>query len=475
MRTQMATSTDRLRVTAGWAAAGSIAQIVSQVIAIAALARILTPAEFGVVSAAALITQLALIFSEFGVGPYVVQRLQLGATAIGTCYVASCCFGAMVAALLWMSAPLLAHALRVPELLLVLRAYAAVFLLAGASAVHDALLQRELNFRLLARADAISFSLGYTGLSIVCALLGFSYWSIVIGHLGQALIRSIMVIARQPHVARSPVSLGELRPLLRFGGGQTLSRLANYLAGQADGFVVTARLGITAMGYYGRANQLVTMPAVQLGQIFDKVIFPAVARIQQDRSRAASAYGRAVTAICLLSLPLSALAWILGEQIVHVALGSQWEAAVQPMRILALAIPFRLIHKVSDPTARALGATYSRAWRQTVFALSVLVLALALSPYGLPAIAWGVVTASILDAALMVWLCCSLTGFSAAQLLRAILPGARTGTVAALLAGAAVLAVRPRHEQDLLVLAVAGLLSLGTLALIAHSYRVYLR
>jgi len=475
MHAQTSSSTYSFKATASWAAAGSIAQVASQVLAITVLARILTPAEFGVVSAAALITQLALIFSEFGVGPYVVQRLQLGATALGTCYVASCCLGAAVALLLWLSAPLLAHALRVPELLQVLRAYAAVFIVAGASAVHDALLQRELDFRFLARADAISFSLGYTGLSIVCALLGFSYWSIVIGHLSQAVIRGIMVIARHPHVARSPVSLAELRPLLRFGGGQTLSRLANYIAAQADGFVVTARLGVTAIGYYGRANQLVTMPAVQLGQIFDKVLFPAIARMQQDRSRSAAAYGRAITAISLLSLPLTALVWILGAQIVHVALGSQWQAVVQPMRILALAIPFRLIHKVSDPTARAFGATYTRAWRQAVFALSVAVLAVGLSRYGLSAVAWGVVAASILDAGLMVWLCCALTGFSARQLARALVPGARSGAVAALLAGAAVLVMRPWHDQDLLVLAVAGVLSLGTLPLIAHSYRVHLQ
>src|SRR5215475_9076327 len=108
-------STDSLKITAAWAAAGSAAQVGSQIIAIVLLARLLTPAEFGVVSAAALITQLALIFSEFGVGPYLVQCLRLRPAVIGTCYVASCCLGAAVAALLWMTAPLFARALHVPE------------------------------------------------------------------------------------------------------------------------------------------------------------------------------------------------------------------------------------------------------------------------------------------------------------------------------------------------------------------------
>jgi PST family polysaccharide transporter len=464
-----------VRGTAFWATAGSAAQVSCQVIALVVLARILTPYEFGVVSAAALVTQLSMIFCEFGVGPYVVQRAQLEAATVGTCHLASCCLGLLIAGCLWLSSPLIAQLLHVPELQGVLRAYAAVFLALGASAVHEALLQRELNFKFLARADAVSFALGYAGVSIGCALAGLSYWSIVIGHVSQAAIRSVMIIARYPQVARAPLSRKELRPLLRFGGGQTLSRLASFVASQADGFVVTARLGVAAIGYYGRANQLVTMPAAQVGQIFDKVIFPTVARIQQDRTRAASAYRTAVTAVCLLSLPLSVLIWMLGEPIVHVALGSQWDAAVEPMKILALAIPFRLIHKVSDPTARALGATYSRAWRQGLFALSVILLALVLSRYGLSAIAWGVLAAAALDAALMVWLCCALTALPAAQLLRAMLPGVRATAVAALLAGIALLAVRPWRANDVLVLGAGGLVSLGTLVLVAHGFRLHIR
>src|SRR5262245_13579018 len=449
-----------VRATAVWAAAGSAAQVGCQVIALVVLARLLSPYEFGVVSAAALVTQLAMIFSEFGVGPYLVQRPQLATATVGTCYLTSCAFGALMTVLLWVGAPLLALVLHVDELRLVLRAYAVVFIMMGAAAVHDALLQRELNFRYLAHADGVSFALGYAGVSVVCALAGLSYWSIVIGHLSQAAIRATMVIARHPHVARSAVSAAELRPLLRFGGGQTLSRLAAFVAAQADGFVVTARLGVAAIGYYGRANQLVTMPTAQLGQLFDKVIFPTVARIQHDRSRSAAAYCTAITIICLLSLPLCVLIWMLAPQIVHVALGPQWDAVVDPVRVLALAIPLRLLHKVSDPTARALGATYTRAWRQGLFALSVIALSLVLYRYGLTAVAWGVVAAAVFDAALMVWLCASLTGLSARRVLRAALPGAGAAALTALLGGLAIRAVQPWRGNDVLVLGATGLASL---------------
>ena len=79
------------------------------------------------------------------------------------------------------------------------------------------------------------------------------------------------------------------------------------------------------------------------------------------------------------------------------------------MKILAVAIPFRMLHKVSDPTARALGATYSRAWRQWLFAGLVLFGALLLQDYGLKGVAWAVVGATALDAILMVSLCCDLS------------------------------------------------------------------
>ena len=99
-----------------WAIAGSAVTVLSQIAAIVVLARLLTPYEFGVVTAATLINQFALIFVEFGVGTYVVQRSDVNERFIGTAYRISCFLGLLIASLVFMLAPILANLLDAPDL-----------------------------------------------------------------------------------------------------------------------------------------------------------------------------------------------------------------------------------------------------------------------------------------------------------------------------------------------------------------------
>lgn len=460
-----------VRRSAMWAGGGAAIQIISQIAAIVVLARLLTPYEFGVVSAATLVTQLSMIFSEFGVGPFVIQRRDIRDCIVGTAHFLSCLTGVLVCTSFWFFAPFIASLLHVPELIQVLRAYSVLFLISGAYAVHDSLSQRDMDFKYLARADAVSFVVGYAALSIVFALLGFSYWSLVIGHVSQASIRCAIVRMRHKQVSRNPVEIEKMKEIAGFGIGQTFSRLASFTASQADGFIVTSRLGVAAIGHYGRANQLVTMPAAQLGQIFDKLIFPIVARSQHEHSRAAATYRAALSGIGLLSFPVSVILWMLGAEVVHVALGSQWEQVIDPMRVLALAIPFRLIHKVSDPTARAMGKTWSRAWRQWLVAFAVIGFTVVLSEYGITMVAWGVVASAVLDACLMMWLCCTVTKLSISDLLRALVPGISVGVVVMFIAGLIMSTPASWRQSDMLVLVVTGVLSLAAIGMFARKYR----
>ena len=286
-----------------------------------------------------------------------------------------------------------------------------------------------MRFRYLAASDAWSFAIGYFGVSIAAALAGLSYWSIVLGHIAQAAIRAIAVGLAYPAVGAKPMDWRICRRILNYGAGQTLSRLGSLFGAQVDSYVVAWSLGVSAMGLYGRANQLATVPPAQIGQIFDNVVFPAVSRMQGDVNHVAASYKLSLTGMLLLSIPIVTFLVGFRTQIIYAVLGRDWMGVAAPLAILALAFPFRLIHKVSDPTARALGATYARAWRQWVFAIVLMLLSIALSSHSLQGISCAVVAASMLDAVLMIWLCSDLTGLSLRDLAEAVMPGARLGVI----------------------------------------------
>jgi teichuronic acid exporter len=453
-----------------WATAGAIGQALSQVVVLVILARFLTPYEFGVASAATIVVQFAAILGEFGVGAYVVQSGRLSADSLVRARTVAAAFTVAAVVGVLGIAGQMSVLWDVPELALVLYVYAITLVARGLTVVDEGLLYRELHFGVLARIDIISFAVGYTGVAIVMAVNGFGYWSIVAGHVSQACLRAggVLLVARGHRSIAGEGHAGS-RDIIRFGAGQSLSRLASLTGSQVDGVVVTTYLGVSAIGVYARANQLVTMPTAQLGQIFDKVLFPVIAAARQQTGAAANGYSAALTAITWISAPVSVVLFLVAPQLVDLILGRQWNEVAAPMAALSIAILPRMVHKVSDPTARAMGATYSRAWRQWVFAGVVGTLALLLRENGLIGIAWAVTGASVLDALLMAGLCISLLGMGVTTIVRSLWPGVALGTIVA----AVVLPVRWLWSQfswsGWSYLATVAFLFLGLLALSVSS------
>lgn len=446
-----------------WAAAGTGGQVLFQVLALVILARLLSPAEFGIVSAATIVAQLALILNEFGLGPAVVQRDSLNEVDIQVAFTLSCLFGVIVIFGLWILASILAATLHTPELVWVIRVYAVIFLLKSYSAVADALLQRELEFRLLARADTISFAIGYAGIGILSAYCGFSYWSLVFAYLGQSVIKAGLVLRYKSHSKRLSFDMKRVKDFIYFGIGQSVSRLGSYVANQGDSFVVAKLLGVERLGEYGRANQLVVMPGNQLGGVFDKVLFPTFSLVQGERGRLGAAYGKAITIIAMLGAPVSVLLFVVAPDFTVVMLGDSWNNVIEPVKVLSLGLLFRLLHKISDPTARAAGAVYQRAWRQIIVAIALLGGAYVGAGYGLVGVAYGVLFTAVLDAFLMVHLCSRIAGLGAKSIFLALLPGIRIGVATYIIASCAQYFSSQVIESHLGVLAITVLLVLMTI------------
>ena len=103
-----------------------------------------------------------------------------------------------------------------------------------------------------------------------------------------------------------------------------MARVAAYMAGNADNIVVGRFLGLSALGFYGRAYGLTSSAETLTGGVVDKVFFPAIARVQGDQSRLRKGSHDGQSAIALGALPISALLVILAPEAVLVLLGDDW-------------------------------------------------------------------------------------------------------------------------------------------------------
>ena len=406
-----------------WSSGSTTVQALLQLLVLVALARLLTPLDFGVMAAALVVIGFSAIFSQCGIGPAVVQRLELHAAHLRAGFTISLLLGGLLAALVWLLAPVCAEFFRMEQLSPVLKLIALVFPLQALSVVAEALLQREMRFRLLAVIEISAVAVGYGGMGITLAVLGLGVWALVGAHLAQAVLKTFLLLIARPHPMRPGLELRTFAELMYFGGGFTAARVGNYMAGQCDNLVVGRWLGVEALGIYGRAYQLMVGPAMLLGEAIDRVLFPAMSKVQHQPEQLAMAYRRCVAFIALVVLPASAMVVLLAPELIQVLLGSEWAQVAPPLQILAVGMLFRTSYKMSDSVVRATGAVYRRAWRQVIYALSVLVGALAGQRWGVSGVAWGVLGSLIINFLLMAQLSLSLTSMTWQSFLTAHFPG----------------------------------------------------
>lgn len=381
-----------------------------QLLAVIVLARLLAPSDFGLFAAALIVVGFSKIFSGLGVGPAIVQRAELLDRHVRVGFTLSILFSLAIAGVVCVAAPGLAVLLRLPDLTPVVRAASLIFVCQGISMVAQALAQRALRFRWLAAVSAGSFMLGFAVVAPALAWHGYGVWALIGALLVQHASQMVLLLAGQPHAKRPLMDLQTTSELLYFGSGFTLARLANYLANQSDKLVVGRALGAPALGLYTVAYQVVTVPPILVGQVLDRVLFPAMALVQKEPHRLARAFCSAVAVCAVVTLPLSIMLTLLSEEIAAVLFGEQWSGAVLPLQILALGMMFRTSSKLSDSVARATGAVYARAWRQGVFAANIVALSIVGQFWGIRGVAIGVVIALICNWLLMAQLSLSLTG-----------------------------------------------------------------
>jgi len=440
-----------------WTFSGTGVQAVVQLLALMALGRLLTPTEFGLMGAATVVIAFSQIISQVGVGPAIVQRSELQPAHIRAAFTISGGLGFVLGAVVWFGAPAIAAFYRMPEVEPIIRGVALLFPIDGLNTVGESLLMRELRFRLYVALDVATYIVGYTCIGVLLAWQGYGVWSLVAANLAQVILRTIAMYLATRHSVRPGLNLRASRELLSFGFGHSLAQLGLVLSQQSDNLVVGRWLGAAALGIYGRAYRLMVLPATVFGKIVNRVLFPVMAQVQNERERLAGGYERALAIVALVSLPVSTVMWIVAPEFIPVLLGPHWTAVVLPFRLFSISLFFRMSSKVSDTCTKAAGAVYSRAVIQGIYAVMVFLCALLGQRWGIGGVALAVSIGMGINWMMMAALGQRVTGLSWSRFVRAHVASVLFAALLAVGVGITVQAARAAHLGKLAVLAVAGL------------------
>jgi PST family polysaccharide transporter len=279
-------------------------------------------------------TEFVNLFKDLGLSMATIQKEKINHQQVSTLFwvniAVSCLLMLIVAAI----SPLVAWFYGEPRLIPLTIAIGCTFIFGGLIAQHTALMRRQMRFRILAIIEIASMTVGVVS-AIISALLGLSYWSLVIMMFARGIANVILVWWQSHWWPGRPVRGSGVRPMLAFGGNITGSNVLGYFSHNSDNVIIGYALGEASLGIYTKAYGLLTLPLWQFSSPLRSIMIPALSRLQDEPKQYRRFFLQVLSVVFLVTLPIVTFLFVSADEIVNIILGSQWTAAITAFRYLA--------------------------------------------------------------------------------------------------------------------------------------------
>ena len=365
----------------------SVLRLLLQFSLLPILARLVGPAEYGLVALAMSFILLANVLADGGLGYALGRQAQASRELESTVFWLTAAFGAALALACCLAALPMGAILHQPRLPWLIMALSPILLMNGLTAVSNGRIIREGRFAVFAVGDVISTGLG-AATALTAAMSGWGAWSLVAQQLvlwGSKLVWVTFNGRAQIGFHCKPQ---EARGLLAFGVSTIGAILADFVARNLDSLIVGGVLGVTALGYYAMAYQIVRVPDMLISGPLYLYIFTAVSRTAGDVSGKA-AQGLAIAGLRLGSVVLAPLFCglaLVADLAVGLVLGPKWAGAVEALQYLSIAGFFFCMCSILSTTAMGLGRSRLQLSMSVLLAVTCVLVVAASVRFGLGAV-----------------------------------------------------------------------------------------
>jgi PST family polysaccharide transporter len=356
------------------------------------LARILEPKAFGLVALAGVFVAFVQVFLDRGFSVAIVQRQKLDPEHLDTA--------------LWtgiaISAETIAELFKESELTPIIRWLALVFVIRSFSSVQDAILKRELKFKVLALRSTIAVVVSGV-VATIMAFMGFGVWCLVAQQLTNAILQVIVLWCVSDWKPKFRFSRTHFRDLFSFAINIVGIDLLSFLQQRGDNFLIGYFLGPVALGYYSIAYRLLWTVTQLLVGILSQVALPAFSKLQEQPLRLKKAFYEFTFASSLIAIPIFIALATLAPELIKVMFGEKWLPSVTVTQILASVGIVQSFVYFNTAVITALGKP---SWRLVIDFFSTLIsltgFAIAVS-YGIVAVATAHAVTNLLLYPVFIW------------------------------------------------------------------------
>lgn len=398
---------------------------------VATLARLLTPEEFGysVIGAAAI--GFAECLRDFGTSGYLIQTHSATRLAARTAFTVMLTLTLAVVAALWAAAGLIADFYGKEGLKLYLHITALCLLMGPFAAPPLALLRRDMQFQVVAIIN-VANSVTIALVTVSLAIMGASYMSFAWGIWAGASVTAVLAVLLHGDVRIFQPSLAEWRAIVSFGGYSSATGMFWKLQDFVPSLIIGRLMDFSAVGLFSRAAMVCQLPDKCLLNGLMPVALPALAAEARAGRDLATAYLKATAYITAIQWPSLILLACLAHPAVLILLGAQWVSIVPLVQIISLGLLLCFPTVLSYPLLAAAGGIRHAMIGSLIGLLSGTSFALLASPWGLTALAFGLVATASTQACLSLYLIRLYAPFSLGELARTLRKSAVTAATSAL-------------------------------------------
>jgi polysaccharide transporter, PST family len=326
------------RAMRGGAAAfgGQIGGLIIHIVGAVIMARLLSPADFGLIAMAGTVTVFVGLFKDMGLSAATIQRTSVSQELVSTLFFVNLFAGLGLMILAVAAAPVAAWGFGDPRITLLVISLAVAIPISAATAQHNALLARAMRWRAL---QTISLGSQFAGLAVGIGMA----WGLKAGHwalVGQALtIAFFSFLLSWSYSEWRPSWIRDWRHAraeIGFGLNVSGFNFLNYFHRQFDNLLIGWRWGPVEIGYYSRAYSLLTLPITLVNNAMSQISVPILSKLKETPDEWNRAYLQMSTVTAFAGAGLCVLLLVGADPLIRVLLGEQWTPVIDIFRFLSL-------------------------------------------------------------------------------------------------------------------------------------------
>ena len=330
----------------GWSAADAfLGQGVTFIVGLV-LARLLSPDEYGLIGICLIFTTVLNGIVDSGFSNALIRKKEVTDEDYNTMFITNMVISIVLYVLLFICAPLVSDFFHREELAALVRATGLVLFFNALSITQVTILTKKIDFKTKTKASFVSAIIS-GGIGIVMAYMGYGVWALVAQQLSKQLFYTICLWFLNKWWPKFTFYKDSFKYMWGFGWKLLASGILNNVWNQLYQVVIGRCYTSATLGHYTRANEYASIFSSNLTTIVQRVSFPALAEIQDDKERLVQGYRKVikitmfVTAVCMISLGA------VSEPIVYTLIGTKWHEAATYLPLICISMSLYPLHAIN--------------------------------------------------------------------------------------------------------------------------------